>query len=169
MRTLNGHAHDMLSPSGADDDVSSWNFIPPDASGSTVLTEDPELERYLVAEIARAARRRPLMKRLANIEAEFADTPQGIAEDVAPPMPPPLPTTPETGAVPHGMPEPTVVLPIDQLMEEFGEEPVPLASAEWVGNAGRARRRSRVRTVFAWIATLAIGAAIVAIALPLQG
>jgi len=169
MRTLNGHAHDMLGASGADDDVSSWNFIPPDASGSTVLTEDPELERYLVAEITRAARRRPLMKRLAHVEAEFSDAPEGVAGDLAPPMPPPLPATPESGVVPHGMPEPTVVLPIDQLMEEFGEEPTPLASAEWVGNAPRERRRTLVRTVFAWIATLAIGAAIVAIALPLQG
>jgi hypothetical protein len=57
-------------------------------------------------------------------------------------------------------------------MEEFGETlgAEPPASAEWLNKAQRERRRARWRTLFAWIATLAIGATIIAATLQaLQG
>jgi hypothetical protein len=163
VRTWNGHSHDVLSASGVSDDAPSWNFIPPDASQSNVLAEDPELERYLVAEIARATRRRPLMKRLARVEAEFSELPEDDPGRFAPAVPPPLPPLSATGPIAHQMPGPSLILPIDQLMDEFGDpHAAPPASAEWLRKARRNRRRSRARTFFAWSATLAIGAAIVA-------
>ncbi len=138
-----------------------WNFIPMDHEGGAAAAEtedhDPELERYLVQEIARAKRRRPLMKRLARVEEAYAELPASLTGMTAPPAPPPLPSL---EAVPQ--PSPTITLPIDQLMEEFGETyTAPPASAEWLGKAQRQRRRARLRTALAWIATLIIGAAIV--------
>jgi hypothetical protein len=155
---MNGHSPNASS--GANDDVPTWNFVPPDASQGNVLTDDPELERYLVAEIARATRRRPLMKRLAHVEAEFA----GLPADFAPPIPPPRPPLSAASPIAHEWPGPSIILPIDQLMEEFGDTySTPPASAASLGKARRERRRARARTFFAWSATLAIGAVIIAV------
>lgn len=159
MPTFNSHAHDTFFANGDSEPV--WDFIPADPDAGSILTEDPELERYLVEEIARASRRRPLMKRLQRVEAAYSELPGRLSGTAAPPTPPPLPSL----KVVSETPSPTDVAPIDQLMEEFGgswagEAP---ASAEWLDKAQRERRRARWRTLFAWIATLAIGAAIIAV------
>ena len=39
---------------------------------------------------------------------------------------------------------------------------MPPSSAEWLGKAQRERSRARLRNVAAWVATLAIGASIIA-------
>jgi len=155
-----GDAPDALPPTDT-----PWNFISPDAEAAPDATpeedHDPELERYLVEEIARASRRRPLMKRLERVESAYAELPGNLpAAAAAPPMPPPLPSL-DVAPAPAS---PAFIAPIDQLMEEFGEsmdaEPPP--AAEWLQTAQHERRQARRRTAFAWIATLAIGAAIIA-------
>jgi hypothetical protein len=164
---FNTRARDADSASPSAQSEPSWNFISsePDPGAATALTENPELERYLVAEIARASRRRPLMKRLAHVEAAYAEQQNGLAPP--PPVPPPLPPlSSSSGADPHDLPGPTPILPIDQLMEEFGETyTAPPPSADWLAKARRERRRQRARAVFAWLVTLAIGMVIVAITL----
>jgi hypothetical protein len=142
-----------------------WNFISQDAEAATTTEpeeeHDPELERYLVQEIARASRRRPLMKRLERVESAYAELPGNLpASAGAPPMPPPLPSL-DVAPAPAS---PAFIAPIDQLMEQFGEnlDTDPPPSAEWLETARRERRQARHRTAFAWIATLAIGAAIIA-------
>ncbi len=170
---IHAHSHDAYDGSVASENEPSWNFVVPDSSGSTALTEDPELERYLVEEIARAKRRRPLMKRLAHVEAAYAARPGGLGEDPetphTQPEPPPLPplaALDPMGPVAHGPPPAHADAPIDQLMEEFGETfTTPPASAAWLGKAKRERRRARARIFFAWSATLAIGVAIIAFTL----
>ncbi len=140
-----------------------WNFIPQGAEAAAEPEEahDPELERYLVQEIARASRRRPLMKRLERVESAYAELPGNLpASAAAPPLPPPLPSL-DVAPAPAS---PAFIAPIDQLMEAFGEnlDTDPPPSAEWLETARRERRQARHRTAFAWIATLAIGAAIIA-------
>lgn len=163
---FNTRAQDADSASASAQGEPSWNFISsePDPGAATALTENPELERYLVAEIARASRRRPLMKRLAHVEAAYAEQQSALAPP--PPVPPPLPSLSPSSADPHDLPGPTPILPIDQLMEEFGETcTTPPPSADWLAKARRERRRQRARAAFAWLVTLAIGMVIVAITL----
>jgi hypothetical protein len=162
-----------------------WNFIPMDAHPVTQSEDtDPELERYLVEEITRAKRRRPLMRRLARIEDAYAELPGGLRGPAPSSPPPPLP---RLGPLdPMGPPvaplghdslahepvghEPLGQRPtakangthIDQLMEEFGDDCVPPPpSAAWLQKARRERRRARLRTALAWFATLIIGATII--------
>lgn len=141
-----------------------WNFIPMDAETGPHTPEpedhDPELERYLVEEIARAKRRRPLMRRLERVEEAYAELPGKLPGTHPPSEPPPLPPL---GSGAHESPAPANGAHIDQLMEEFGDACAPPpASAEWLAKAQRERRRARLRAFFAWIATLAIGAGIIA-------
>jgi hypothetical protein len=160
---FNTHSRDAYTASASPQSEPSWNFVSsePDPGAATALTENPELERYLVAEIARASRRRPLMKRLAHVEAAYAGQQNEI-----PPAPPPLPSLSPAGADPHHLPGPVPILPIDRLMEEFGETcTTPPPSADWLAKARRARRRQRARAAFAWLVTLAIGMVIVAVIL----
>ena len=151
-------------PGGVPQTEPQWNFISMDAEPAhdTRREEptDPELERYLVEEIARASRRRPLMKRLERVESAYAELPGRRPVRAAPAMPPPLPSL---GAVPRS-PSPADIAPIDQLMEEFGDsmEATTPPSAAWLQKAQRERRRARRRTLLAWVATLTIGAAIIA-------
>lgn len=165
MSTFNGYSRNAYFASSAREADTAWNFISadPNADPSASLTEDPELERYLVEEIARAKRRRPLMKRLAHVEAAYsADLPSFLAGATAPAVPPPLPSLqpiPESGA-----PATATGTPIDQLMEDFREEcTAPPQSAEWLDNARRERRRGRLRALVAWIATVAIGTTVIAV------
>jgi hypothetical protein len=163
--TFNGYSRNAYFANSAREADSAWNFIPadPTADPSASLTEDPELERYLVEEIARAKRRRPLMKRLANVEAAYsADLPSFLAKAAAPAVPPPLPSL---HAVPQSAPMAVANgAPIDRLMDEFHDEcTAPPQSAEWLDNARRERRRGRLRALVAWIATVAIGTTVIAV------
>jgi len=152
------------SVGGASQPEPQWNFISMDAETAhdtrSEEAADPELERYLIEEIARASRRRPLMKRLERVESAYAELPGRFPVNAAPAMPPPLPSL---GDAPRS-PSPADIAPIDQLMEAFGDsmEPATPPSAEWLRTAQRERRRARRRTLFAWLATLTIGAAIIA-------
>jgi hypothetical protein len=151
-------------PGGVPQTEPQWNFVSMDAEHAhdTGHEEpaDPELERYLVEEIARASRRRPLMKRIERVESAYAELPGRLPVSPAPAMPPPLPSL---GDAPRS-PSPADFAPINQLMEDFGEsfdEGSP-PSAEWLQKAQRERRRARRQTLLAWLATLTIGAAIIA-------
>ena len=123
-----------------------------------------DLERNLAEDIARAMQHRPLMSRLARIEAAYTDEAPGVLpariNDTA--LPPPIPVNdgpPATLAV-NG----SAAMPIDQLMEEFGaEEPTLPSSAEWLGKARREHAHARLRNVAGWFATLTIGGSILAL------
>jgi hypothetical protein len=120
-----------------------------------------DLERNLAQDIARAMQHRPLMSRLARIEAAYTDEVPGVLpsriSDAM--LPPPIPvndSSPATHAV-NGM-------PIEQLMEEFGaDEPTLPSSTEWLGKARREHAHARLRNVAAWFATLTIGGSILAL------
>lgn len=120
-----------------------------------------DFERNLAEDIARAMQHRPLMSRLARIEADYGDVP-GVLPARAAATPPPIPASngsPETLAA-NGAP----AMPIDQLMEEFGAEtPTLPSSAEWLGKARREHARARARSVAAWFATLTIGGSLIAL------
>jgi hypothetical protein len=151
-------------PGGMTQAEPQWNFISMDAEPAQDTGHeepaDPELERYLIEEIARASRRRPLMKRLERVESAYAELPGRLSVRAAPAMPPPLPSL---GVAPQS-PSPADIAPIDQLMEAFGDstELATPPSAEWLRTAQRERRRARRRALLAWLATLTIGAAIIA-------
>lgn len=121
-----------------------------------------EFDRNLAEDIARAMQHRPLMSRLARIEAAYAELP-GVLPPRAASAPPPIPANQDAPPSPlaaNGAP----ATPIDQLMEEFGAETTtPPSSAEWLGKARRERNRARMRNVAAWFATLTIGGTIIAL------
>ena len=123
-----------------------------------------DLERNLAEDIARAMQHRPLMSRLARIEAAYTDEVPGVlpARISETTLPPPIPVNdspPATLAV-NG----SAAMPIDQLMEEFGaEEPALPSPAEWLGKARREHAHARLRNVAAWFATLTIGGSILAL------
>ena len=135
-------------------------------AAQTQLQEDHsiDLERNLAEDIARAMQHRPLMSRLARIEAAYTDEVPGVlpARMSETTLPPPIPVNdgpPATLAV-NG----SAAMPIDQLMEEFGAEVPALPSpAEWLGKARREHAHARLRNVAAWFATLTIGGSILAL------
>jgi hypothetical protein len=122
-----------------------------------------DLERNLAEDIARAMQHRPLMSRLARIEAAYTDEAPGVlpsrVSETA--LPPPIPVNvnpPETLAANAS------ALPIEQLMEEFGaDEPILPSSAEWLGKARREHAHARLRNFAGWFATLTIGGSILAL------
>jgi hypothetical protein len=138
-----------------------WNFTAMNAH-APVKTDVPcsEVERTLAEEIARAMRRKPLMNRLngvaqangaaaANRTAE-ARTPASEALRAGPPL---AIDEPDAAYLPP---------PFDPLLEDF-DEPVttPASTAQWLGKARRQRNQARAAYAVAWLATLAIGGAII--------
>jgi hypothetical protein len=127
----------------------------------------PDSERALAQEIAKAMQP-PLMSRLARIQGTFA----GLAEPQLAPaatpadIPPPIPA-PHLSIIPQlAMLGPAPPPPSPALMDLMADDPdagfsTP-PSVEWLGKARRERNRARMRNTLAWLATLAIGGAIVA-------
>jgi hypothetical protein len=108
----------------------------------------PDSERALAQEIAKAMQP-PLMSRLGRIQSSFgfaepdheAHAAAEMAMAVAPPPSPAL-----------------MDLIADDPDAGFSTPP----SVAWLGKARRERNRARMRNALAWLATLAIGGAIVA-------
>jgi hypothetical protein len=128
-----------------------------------LIDDDNAPERDLVENIARAMQHRPLMRRLANVEAEFSD---------APPPPP----SNGAGAAAPSLQEDFAIRPltasrsaeavakVDRRIEAAADDAwaPPPSSAEWLGKAQRERNRARLRNAAAWLATFAIGGTIIA-------
>jgi hypothetical protein len=141
-----------------------WNFTTMTAPAPVKDDLDAELEDDLVDEISRAMHRRPLMNRLAHVQAAYGELPAAVRPSPAPSVPPPIPQS-------HAAPlelgiefEADDSVSIDQLMEEFEElETTTPTSAEWLGKARRERSRARLRNLTGWLATIAIGGSIILI------
>jgi len=109
----------------------------------------PDSERALAQEIARAMQP-PLMSRLARIQSTFAQPAEPNHEaQAAADAPPALPMQPSPALLD---------LIADDPEAGFSTPP----SAAWLGKARRERNRTRLHNALAWLATLAIGGAIVA-------
>jgi hypothetical protein len=133
-----------------------WNFTT--MASHAQVNDGTELEDDLVDEIARAMQRRPLMNRLAHVQAAYSELPIAAPPAPMPSVPPPIP---RARAAPLA-PEPDDRVSIDQLMEEFEDlETTTPTSAEWVGKARRERSRARLRNLTGWLATIAIGGSII--------
>jgi hypothetical protein len=128
------------------------------------VAADPEQD--LVENIARAMQNRPLMRRLANVEAAYSDAP--VAELSTPAEAPAeeAPSPPVEAEAPPLETAPPVegeLAKIKRLVEEAEEGWVMApSSAEWLGKAQRERSRARLRNAAAWVATFAIGGSIIA-------
>lgn len=146
--------------------ATAWNFstMGGQAEGQDGPS-DPESD--LIENIARAMRNPPLMRRLASVGADH-----GEAGDALPSSAPPPPATPAEVAVaePPGAVTPVSTPPAEddlsrikrRLAEAEESFTLPPQSAEWLGKARRERTRARLRNAVAWLATLAIGGAIIA-------
>lgn len=142
-----------------------WNFTATSAPAET--EQYPGLADDLAEEIAQAMHRRPLMNRLAHVEATYASRPGRLplapTPSSTPPMPPPIPVSAPPAEA--AAPEPEDMASIHQLMEEFGEpataQSTPRAPGAWLSNARRERARLRARNLIAWLATLSIGGSII--------
>lgn len=153
----------------------SWNFtsMPADAARTQDdSTQDDDLEHNheLAARLARTLTHRPLMSRLARIEAAYAELPATLEPPIVASVPPPLPPAAEPPAAVEPLKHLEPAQPngatrsIDELMEEFSDTvtPLPESSTAWLGNARRARNRSFLHNVAGWFATIAIGATVIA-------
>jgi hypothetical protein len=143
----------------------SWNFTTMAAQAQFQEDLSIDLERSLAEDIARAMQHRPLMSRLARIEATYADEVPGVlpARITETTRPPPIPVndTPPPLPAMNG----SAAMPIDQLMEEFGaDEPTLPSPAEWLGKARREHAHARLRNIAGWFATLTIGGSLIALA-----
>jgi hypothetical protein len=125
----------------------------------------PDSERALAQEIAKAMQP-PLMSRLARIQSSF-----GLAEPdheghaaPAAEMPPAIPalTVGAQPATPIAAPLPPSPALLDLIADDPDAGFCTPPSVEWLGKARRERNRARLRNALAWLATLAIGGAIVA-------
>jgi len=122
-------------------------------------------DRDLVENIARAMQNRPLMRRLANVEAAF----NGAPEPASPQPDAPALNTSALDAMAeslNGTPTSTDDDPLAAIQRRVEEAEagwtMPPSSAEWLGKAQRERTRARMHNAGAWLATLAIGGAIIA-------
>lgn len=137
-----------------------WNFTAMAAQAKLKEDDPGEPERILADTIAKAMHYRPLMSRLERAGAAPFEAPATQPVSAAPPLP--IPADP--GASPSStLPPGAAMALIDEFLDE-GEEAwtSPPSSAEWLGKARRERNRARLRNAVAWLATLAIGSAIIA-------
>ncbi len=135
-----------------------------------IVKEDlaAEAEQDLVENIARAMQNRPLMRRLANVEAAYSDAPEAVAEFLAQPEAPAeeTPSSPvegEAAPLASAAPVESELAVIERRVEEAEEGwLMPPSSAEWLDKAQRERNHARLRNAAAWAATLLIGGSIIA-------
>jgi hypothetical protein len=156
---------------------SSWNFtsMPADSAlmqpdDDPITEDDIEHQNELAARLTRTLQHRPLMSRLSRIEAAYAELPTSITPPEPPvvaSVPPPLPPVAQFPKPAEQAQHVAPGRPIEELMEEYGDEqePLPESSTAWLGNARRERSRVQLHNVAAWFATLAIGFSVIGIAI----
>lgn len=122
--------------------------------------DGPE-DRQLADDIARAMQHRPLMKRLARVDA-----PRGVSPEL-------IAVTATQAAPSSSDPAPEIDLPrfiadtrsIEEVIDDLGQVTGTPPSAKWLDNARRAHRQARVSHAMAWVTTLAIAMSIIGTAL----
>lgn len=122
--------------------------------------DGPE-DRRLADDIAHVMHHRPLMSRLARLDAAHGDAAGEIAKSAAELSPPP--STPAAAEPPAPL-LPSDPRSIEEVIDDLGYVASPPPSAEWLDKARRAQRKERARHAMAWITTLAIAGTIVATA-----
>ena len=130
-------------------------------SGHAEMTADfaePE-DSQLADDIARVMHHRPLMSRLARVEAVHGPAAVGVAQPAAGAQG--LAAPPEAFATPV-RPDPRS---LEEVLDDLGHVATPPPSAEWLEHARRAHRKANLRQAVAWMTTLAIAVSIVGVAL----
>lgn len=116
--------------------------------------DEPE-DHQLAADIARAMHHRPLMSRLARVDAVHGDPASAIAQsatrlapapEVGAETPPPLPVDPRS---------------IEEVIDDLRDAASTPLSSEWLDRARLEKRQEARRHAFAWVTTLAIVGTIV--------
>jgi hypothetical protein len=165
MREFEAARPDAPSP------ANSWNFTAVPAETAEVHDEtfdedqDDAAEQELAARLSRTLNHRPLMNRLARVEAAYNEAPRPPEPPIIASVPPPLPQETSQSVAEAQVDAQAALRPIDDLMHEFGDEPIelPETSTAWVGNAQRERGRNHIHNIAAWFATAAIGCSVVGI------
>lgn len=117
-------------------------------------------DHQLADDIARAMHHRPLMSRLARVEAAHGD-PAGSVTKSATRMAP----SPSVPAVTEAAPLLSVdPRSIEEVIDDLGYGASKPPSAEWLDKARREQRKERMRNAIAWVTTIAIAATIVGVA-----
>lgn len=157
-----GHAPDLrlLSGSQLRNALEAFHFggEPPMAARAQLKSDfGAEEDHRLADDIARAMHQRPLMSRLARVEAAHGDAAVAVAKsaiDLATPRdepavvqaPPPLPVA--------------ELRSIEEVIDDLGYAASPPPSAEWLEKARRTKVLERRRHALAWVTTLAIAGVI---------
>lgn len=131
----------------------------PTMSASAQVKPDfdgPE-DRQLADDIARAMQHRPLMKRLARVEAGHGGAAEFVAQTKTQAVP-----APTAANAPQ---QPLDPRSIEEVIDDLGYAAAPPPSAQWLDNARRAHREARMSHAIAWATTLAIAASIIGMAL----
>jgi len=123
------------------------------------LTSDlgAEKDHRLVGDIARAMHHRPLMSRLARVEAAHGDAAVAVANltsDLA---------TPREQSSRFQAPLPlraAELRSIDEVIDDLGYAASPPPSADWLEKARRTKTLERQRHALAWVTTVAIAGVI---------
>jgi len=161
-RPPRGHAPDLRPLSGSQlrNALEAFHFggEPPMAARPQLKSDfDAHEDHRLADDIARAMHDRPLMSRLARVEAAHGDATVAVvrsAIDLAAPRaepalaPPPLPMA--------------ELRSIEEVIDDLGYAAAPPPSAAWLEKARRAKTLERRRHALAWITTLGIAGVILA-------
>jgi len=153
--------------------ASKWIAATMDSKARTKRAEPTADEAQLADEIARAMHDRPLMSRLQRVGHAYPAEPNSNVYPLRGPMNPGLAAQPPP--IPAYAYEPNrfeaaerAALDTNETAAVFGFHAdnddvvvVPPPSAEWLEKARRDRSIARLRDVLAWVATVAIGGAII--------
>lgn len=135
--------------------------LPVSASAQMKSDFDGPDDRQLADDIARVMHHRPLMSRLARVEAEHGNAEAHTAK----PTPQAIPESSASAEIAASPPRPADARSIEEVIDDLDQAPAPPPSAEWLDNARRAHRTARLRHAAAWATTLAIAVAIIGVAL----
>jgi len=171
-RPTSGHAPDLYTPdlyapdlrplpgSQLRNALEAFHFggEPPVAARAQMKSDfGAEDDHRLADDIARAMHNRPLMSRLARVEAAHGDAAVTVARSAID-----LVTPREEPAVTRASPPPPAVelRSIEEVIDDLGYAASPPPSAAWLEKARRAKTLERRRHALAWVTTLAIAGVI---------
>jgi hypothetical protein len=146
-------------PEGAFDAFHLEGELPMNARAHLKADFDGPEDRQLADDIARAMHHRPLMKRLARVDASRHDATVVLAKATDEGAPAPSPVEAD---IPPSITDPRS---IEEIIDDLGQVTGTPPSAEWLDNARRAHRQARVSHAMAWVTTLAIAMSIIGTAL----